>query len=76
MLDRKGRVIRVGDRLDVGEGWAVGVVVCSIDTGDYSAGHPKEAWGYLERGIMVDTDKAGLIHYTDNSQELEVIDPA
>ena len=75
MLDRKGRLIRLGDRVDVGEGWAVGVVVCSMDTGEYSVEHPKEAWAYLERGIMVDADKAGLIHYTDNSQELEIIDP-
>ena len=41
MPDRKGKLIRVGDRLDIGEGWVVGVVVCSMDTGDYSPEHPK-----------------------------------
>jgi len=75
MLDTKGKLIRVGDGLDIGHGWATGVVVCSIDTGDYSPEHPNEQWAYLERGIMVETDNAGLIHHTDNGWELEIIDP-
>jgi hypothetical protein len=74
MLDRKGKLIRVGHHLKVGGDWAVGIVVCSMDTGEYSTSHPKEEWAYLERGIMVQTDKAGLIHYVDNDQEIEVID--
>ena len=74
MHDVNGQLIRVGDRLDVGHGWSIGVVVCSIDTGDYSPKHPKEQWGYLERGIMVETEKGGLIHYEENDGELEIIE--
>jgi hypothetical protein len=44
-------------------------------SGSVLLGAQKEAWAYLERGVMVDTDKASLIRYTDNSQDLEIIDP-
>jgi hypothetical protein len=74
MLDRNGKLIKVGDRLRVGDDWAVGIVVCSMDTGDYSPGYPKEAWEYLEHGIMVDTNKAGLIHYVENDDSVEIVD--
>ena len=74
MRDVCGRLIRVGDRLKIGGGWTVGVVVASIDTGEYSHAHPQAAWAYLGRGIMVDTEAAGLIHYAGNSDELEVIE--
>jgi hypothetical protein len=75
MLDIHGKLIRVGDRLKVGGDWTVGVVVCSMDDGEYSAAHPKEQCGYLGRGIMVDTEKAGLIHYVENDDDLEIILP-
>jgi hypothetical protein len=35
MLDVYGKPIKVGDRLKVGGDWTVGVVVCSMDTGEY-----------------------------------------
>jgi hypothetical protein len=75
MLDAKGSLIHIGDRVDIGEGWATGVVVFSLDTGEFSPEYPEEHWAYLKRGVMVDTDKAGLIHYEDNSDELEIIGP-
>ena len=74
MRDIHGKLIRVGDRLKVGGNWTIGVVVCSMDTGEYSPAHPKSAWEYLGQGIMVDTEKAGLIHYAENDDELEIID--
>jgi hypothetical protein len=74
MLDINGKPIKVGHHIKVGD-WTVGVVVCSMDTGEYSPTHPEEEWSYLERGIMVDTVKAGLIHYVENDDELEIIEP-
>jgi hypothetical protein len=76
MLDTRGKLIRIGDCLDVGRGWSTGVVVFSIDTGEYSADYPEEHWAYLERGVMVETEKGGLIYYDHNDGDLEVIDSA
>lgn len=42
-----------------------GQVVASIDTGKHLLGH--DGWAYLREGIMVDTDFAGLVHYTARS---------
>ena len=74
MRDIHGKRIRVGDRLKIAD-WTFGVVVCSMDDGEYSAAHPEDAWAYLGRGIMVDTEKAGLIHYAENNDDLEIILP-
>jgi hypothetical protein len=74
MLDINGKPIRVGDDLRVGN-WTVGLVVCSMDTGEFSPAYPKGVWEHLERGIMVETHHAGLIHYAENIDELEIIEP-
>ena len=59
-----GRIAKVGDKVQCWNG-CVGVVVASMDTNEYSVEHPREQWGYLLEGVMIDTDKAGLIHYTE-----------
>ena len=59
-----GQEVRVGDKVQCWEG-CTGVVVASMDAGEYSAEHSREAWGYLGKGVMINTDKAGLIHYTE-----------
>ena len=51
----------------------VGVVVASIDTDEYTPTCPKEQWAYLGRGVMVDTDKAGLIHYQEPDADMALI---
>lgn len=44
-----------------------------MDTADYLPGF--EDWAYLGKGIMVNTDFAGLVHYTQGStEELALID--
>jgi hypothetical protein len=42
-----------------------GVVVACIDAGRYAPGY--KAFAYLGDGLMVDTDFAGLVHYTQSS---------
>ena len=74
MLNVRGTLIRLGDRLDIGEGWTIGVVVYSMDTGDYSPEYPEAHWAYLKRGILIETNDFGLTYYDDNSQELEIVD--
>ncbi|MEW5251567.1 hypothetical protein [Microbulbifer discodermiae] len=50
-----------------------GVVVCSIDRDEYTEGFTKEEWGYLEKGILINFQKLGLIHYTEPDKDLKLI---
>jgi hypothetical protein len=66
---RDGDVLNYADGLQVEPGDIVlvdgtdrGRVVASIDTDKHLQGH--DGWAYLREGIMVDTDFAGLVHYT------------
>ncbi len=67
-----GREARIGDRVRLGADDR-GVVVCSIDRGEYSSEHPREKWGYLGRGIVVDFPKFGIIHYTEPEEDLVLL---
>lgn len=55
-----GEIVRIDDRY-------CGRVTASMDTGRYLPG--EESWSYLEAGIMVHTDFAGLVHYTDEATD-------
>lgn len=68
-----GNEIKVGDRVKVWEG-CYGIVVCSKDTEEYTPSYPKEEWGYLKVGALIASDEAGLIHYTESEEELELIE--
>jgi hypothetical protein len=72
MHDRKGRQIRLGDKVLIGSGMS-GVVVFSIDTDEYLPGFPKDEWEYLGRGIMIQTESAGLIHLSVADEDTEVV---
>ena len=63
-----GSEAHVGDIVLI-DGKHKGTVVASIDTNEYTAAHPKEQWAHLGRGIMVDTDFGGLVHYLDVTKE-------
>jgi len=67
-----GQDVRLGDRVRLGEDDR-GIVVASIDTGEYSAEHPQAQWGYLERGVLVAFPKWGLIHYEQPEPDLQLI---
>lgn len=53
--------LQIGDRIRV-QGM-VGVVVALIPEGEFAPDLPAEEWAYLETGIMVATEEAGLVHY-------------
>jgi hypothetical protein len=59
-----GEKIKVGDRLKLWDG-CTGVVVCSIDDNEYTESYTKDNWEYLNEGILINSDAAGLIHYTE-----------
>jgi hypothetical protein len=67
-----GQEIRLGDRVRLGED-AGGVVVASIDTGEYTAEHPEAQWAYLKKGVMIMFPIHGLIHYEDPEPDLQLI---
>lgn len=56
-----GLLVEPGDLVLV-DGTDQGWVVASVDTGRHLLG--QDGWAYLREGIMVDTDYAGLVHYT------------
>lgn len=68
-----GILARLGDKIVVWEG-NEGVVVCSMDTDEYSEEYPRENVGYLGRGIMVLSEKAGLIHYLTPEIDMRLIE--
>jgi hypothetical protein len=74
MLDAKGKLIRLGDRVTIGGGIG-GVIVFSIDTDEFSPEFSKRDWAYLGRGIGIQTDSQGLFHYEDSDDDLEIVDP-
>src|SRR4051812_11939694 len=69
-----GQAVRLWDRVAVwGPDQARGVVVFSVDTAEYSPAYPAHAWSYLGRGVMVDTDQAGLIHFSESAEGLQLL---
>ena len=72
MLDINGRLIRLGDRINIG-GSENGVVVFSLDTDEFAADFPKAEWEYLGQGIMVLTDGMGLVFLDTPDEHTEVV---
>lgn len=67
-----GQHMRVGDKVRVWEG-CVGTIVCAVDDNEYSQDFSKADWQYLKTGVLVDTDKAGLIHYPTDDHCLQLL---
>jgi hypothetical protein len=67
-----GQEARLGDKVRLGND-NNGVVVCSIDTCEYSKEHPETQWGYLKTGVMIEFPSYGLIHYEEAEPDLELI---
>lgn len=67
-----GQEVMLGDRVRLGDDDG-GIVVCSIDSGDYSAEAPEADWSYLKKGVVVRFPKFGLIHYEAAEPDLKLI---
>jgi hypothetical protein len=67
-----GENVCLWDRVRI-DGKYTGIVVFSIDDDQYSALFPKEQWSYLQHGVMIDTTFGGLVHYSANDEDLELI---
>lgn len=68
-----GSKVMIGDRLKLWED-CYGTVVCSIDDGQYTAEYPEEHWSYLRSGVLIDSNKTGLIHYTELEDSFELVE--
>ena len=68
----EGAEARVGDRVELWDG-NVGVVVCSMDTNEYSASYPQDAWEQLGAGVLILSEKAGLIHYKEPERTMRLL---
>ncbi|MFT6634185.1 hypothetical protein [Alcanivorax sp.] len=44
-----------------------GIVLADMDGDEYSSEYPREQWGTLGSGVMINTDFDGLVHYDKNS---------
>lgn len=67
-----GQEIRLGDKVRLGQDEG-GVVVCSIDTSEFSDAYPMSQWGYLKKGVMINFPLYGLIHYEESEPDLQLI---
>lgn len=67
-----GQEVRLGDKVRLGQDEG-GVVVCSIDTGEFSDDYPMSQWGYLKKGVMINFPLYGLIHYEEPEPDLQLI---
>jgi len=67
-----GQEVHLGDRMELWDG-GEGLVVCSIDTQEYSRDYPKEHWAYLDRGVLILSEKIGLVHCLEPEGEMRLL---
>lgn len=67
-----GQDVRLGDKVRLGQD-RNGVVVCSIDTGEYSDQYTQAEWSHLQRGVLISFPLYGVIHYEQPEADLELI---
>lgn len=65
--------IQIGDRVSIGMNGGKGIVVCDFDKREFSDEYPAVEWDFLEKGVMVKTEKFGLIHYEETNFELKLL---
>jgi hypothetical protein len=67
-----GQDVKLGDIVELGKGQQ-GVVVCSIDIGEYNDDYPQKQWDYLNKGVLIKFPSYGLIHYKDPEPDLRLV---
>lgn len=67
-----GEEVTIWDRVQAWDGCR-GIVVFSIDADQFSDRFPKADWAHLERGMMMDTESAGLVHLKESDEDLLLI---
>lgn len=67
-----GRPVQLGDKVSLGGGM-LGEVVAIIDVSTYAEGYVESEWKYLEKGVLVHTLEAGLIHYPELEENFDLL---
>jgi hypothetical protein len=67
-----GNEARIGDVISIDDKHR-GTVVACVDRSEYSNDYPSAQWSYLGKGILVDTDFGGVVHYSDARSERMVL---
>ena len=68
-----GQIVQIHDKVELWHGCS-GVVVCFIDTDEYSPDYLKENWAYLKSGVMIMSEKSGLFQYTEAPEDLRLLE--
>jgi hypothetical protein len=68
-----GQEVRLGDKVRLWPG-ADGMVVCSLDTQEYSVAYPAADWSYLKNGVLIRSHATGLVHYLEPESSFELIE--
>ena len=68
-----GQLVRLGDWVHLWQG-AEGIVVCSLDTNEFSDDYNKEEWIYLKGGVLIFSPQVGLIHYVEPEKSFRLIE--
>ncbi|WP_331350629.1 hypothetical protein [Cellvibrio sp. UBA7671] len=66
-----GQELKIGDIVELKN--SRGVVVCSIDDEQYSKDYSKIDWSYLNRGVLIEFEKYGVIHYENIEEDVLLI---
>lgn len=72
MMYPDGQTARLGDRVCLGAD-IYGILVCSIDTSEYSEEYSRDDWVHLNGGVLILFEALGLIHYSAPEQNLRLI---
>jgi hypothetical protein len=67
-----GEEVWLGDTVRVGESER-GVVVGSLDTDEYSERFPRGEWEYLGKGVLIEFERLGLVHYMEPEPTLALV---
>lgn len=67
-----GELIELGDSIELSFDMT-GVIVGIIEESKFSNQYPKVEWDYLDSGLLILSDQAGLIHYPDITEDMKLI---
>ena len=68
-----GDKIRINDKVVADD--SEGAVVCVFEDEQFSENYPK-GWGNLKEGVLVRTEKWGLVHYLRADEDLILVERA
>jgi hypothetical protein len=68
-----GQQVKLRDRVGLGAD-RDGVVVCIIDTGEYTDRCPEKDWSYLKKGAVIEFPTFGLVHYEEIEPSVRLVE--